>query len=195
MGRADANLAASAIIAGAAKAGDFAPDIRLPGVDGQPVDLGELLKAGPVVLSFYRGGWCPYCNLQLRALQARSQDFAALGASLIAVSPQTPDQSLSTSEKNELAFPVLSDAGSRAAKAYGISFDLAEELRLIYRRFGHGLPEMNGDNSWALPIPATFVINSDGVIAFAFVDTDYRNRLEPADIVAVLATLARRRAA
>jgi peroxiredoxin len=195
MGRADVELAASSLMQAAAKAGDVAPDFTLPGVDGKAVSLSQSLKTGPVVLSFYRGGWCPYCNLELRALQAKLGEFAALGASLVAISPQTPDQSLSTAEKNELAFPVLSDAGSVVAKAFGIAFDLSDELRPIYSKFGHGLPEMNGDDSWVLPVPATFVIDRDGSIAFAFVDTDYRNRLEPSDIVAVLRTLARRQAA
>jgi peroxiredoxin len=195
MTRADTALAASDIMQRAAKAGDRAPDFSLPDAQGRPVRLSNLVKQGPVVLSFYRGGWCPYCNLELRALEVRRDDFAAAGASLVAVSPQTPDQSLSTAEKNALRFPVLSDAGSHVAKAFGIAFDLADELRPIYRRLGHGLPEMNGDDSWVLPIPATFVIDRDGVIAFAFVDTDYRSRLEPADIVAVLDTLALRRAA
>lgn len=195
MGRADVELAASNIVASAAKAGDRVPDFTLPNVDGQQVRLSALLKQGPVVLSFYRGGWCPYCNLELRALQAHQDAMTALGASLVAISPQTPDESLSTAEKNALAFPVLSDSGSAVAKSLGIAFDLADELRPIYTRFGHALPDRNGTDSWALPIPATFVIDRDGVIAFAFVDTDYRNRLEPADIIAVLQTLARRQAA
>jgi peroxiredoxin len=120
-------------------------------------------------------------------------DFTALGASLIAVSPQTPDQSLSTAEKNDLAFAVLSDTGSSTAKAYGIAFDLAEELHPIYTTFGQALPDRNGDDSWVLPLPATFVIDRDGIIAFAYVDVDYRSRLEPATITATLAALARRK--
>jgi peroxiredoxin len=191
MGRADTELAASTLIAHAAKAGDVVPDFTLPGVRGGAVSLVQSLRKGPIVLSFYRGGWCPYCNIELRALQATLPQFEALGARLIAVSPQTPDQSLSTAEKNALSFTVLSDAGSQVAKSFGIAFDLSEELRPIYSQFGHGLPEMNGDDGWTLPVPATFVIDRSGRIAFAHVDTDYRNRLEPNDILAVLGKLAR----
>lgn len=188
--RADQALAASGIGDRALKGGDRAPNFAAHDVDGRLTRLSELLASGPVVLSFYRGGWCPYCNLELRALQAALPDIKRLGATLVAVSPQTPDESLSTAEKNALAFPVLSDVGSQAAKLFGIAFDLADELRPIYARFGHGLPDKNGDDSWVLPIPATFVIDRDGAVAFAFADTDYRNRLEPSDIIAVLETLA-----
>ena len=195
MGRADLDLAASAIAETALKAGDIAPDFNLPDALGNQVRLSTLLRRGPVVLSFYRGGWCPYCNLELRALQAALPDFADLGATLVAVSPQTPDASLSTAEKNDLAFPVVSDARSNVASSYGIAFDLAAELRPIYSQFGHGLPQINGDDSWLLPVPATYVIGEDQRIALAFVDIDYRNRLEPATIVDALGLLARARAA
>lgn len=195
MARADLDLAASGIVEKAKRAGDAAPDFALPDAHGAAVSLAALLKNGPVVASFYRGGWCPYCNLELRALQRSLPELKELGASLVAISPQTPDESLSTAEKNALAFPVLSDTGSKTARAFGIAFDLAEELRPIYAKFGHALPDRNGDESWTLPIPATFVIAQDGTIALAFIDTDYRKRLEPADILAALRTIAQQRAA
>jgi peroxiredoxin len=195
MTQADLDLSASGILDRALKAGDRAPHFTLPHSTGGVMSLAGAIKDGPVVLSFYRGGWCPYCNLELRALQRALPDFTALGASLIAVSPQTPDQSLSTVEKNDLAFAVLSDTGSATAKAYGIAFDLAEELRPIYTKFGQALPDRNGDGSWVLPLPATYVIDRDGIIAFAYVDVDFRNRLEPATITATLAALARRKVA
>jgi peroxiredoxin len=188
--RADRTLAASGIVERALKPGDLAPDFTLPGADGAKVRLSDLLAKGPVVLTFYRGGWCPYCNMELRALQKALPAMEEMGATLVAVSPQTPDESLSTAEKNALAFPVLSDHASAAAQAFGIAFDLAEELRPIYARFNHALPVVNGVDSWALPIPATYVIARDGRIALAFVDPDYRNRLEPATILATLATLS-----
>lgn len=191
MGRADLKLAASGIAERALKAGDFAPDFELPAVDGRTVRLSALLRDGPVVVSFYRGGWCPYCNLELRALQSVLPEVNRLGAQLVAVSPQTPDESLSTAEKNALAYPVLSDAGSATARRFGIAFDLAEELRPIYARFSHALPDRNGDDSWVLPIPATYVIGKDGRIALAFVDIDYRNRLDPAEVVQALHSMAR----
>lgn len=192
MVRADLALAGSGLAARALKAGDRVADFTLPGADGRSVTLSQLLARGPVVVSFYRGGWCPYCNLELRALQRELPTFARLGATLVAISPQTPDESLSTAQRNELAFPVLSDVGSGVARAFGIAFELAFELRPIYTRLGHALPDRNGDSSWVLPLPATYVIDRDGTVAFAFVDTDYRSRLEPADIVTVLESLARR---
>ena len=191
MVRADMEFAASGGVQRALKAGDRAPDLRLPDTRGRYIRLKNLLAAGPVVLSFYRGGWCPYCNLELRALQNVLTEITRLGATLIAVSPQTPDESLSTREKNALAFPVLSDAGSETSKSFGIAYDLAEELRPIYTRFGHALPDKNGDDSWVLPIPATYVIDTDGTIALAFVDVDYRNRLEPAEILTALQSLSK----
>jgi peroxiredoxin len=119
-------------------------------------------------------------------------EITRLSAKLVAVPPQIPDESLSTVEKNELAFSVLSDVGSATAKSFGIAYDLAEELRPIYARSGHALPQKNGDESWVLPIPATYVIDRDGTITLAFVDVDYRNRLEPAEILAALQSLSKR---
>jgi peroxiredoxin len=190
MTSADMELAISGIAQRALKAGERAPDFGLPDVHGRFVGLYELLQSGPVVVSFYRGGWCPYCNLELRALQKVLPEIHGLGAELVAISPQTPDESLSTTEKDELTFRVLSDVGSVTATAYGIAFQLAEELRDLYARSGHALPQKNGDDSWILPIPATYVIARDGTVALAFVDVDYRNRLEPAEILAVLRALS-----
>ena len=190
MARADMELAASGISQHVLKAGDRVPDFRLPDPRGKYVRLYDLLAKGPVVLSFYRGGWCPYCNLELLALQKALPEMIRLGAELVAISPQTPDETLLTTEKNDLSFHVLSDVGSEAAKAFGIAFDLAEELRPIYGQIGHALPDKNGDESWVLPIPVTYVIDRDGTVALAFVDVDYRNRLEPQEILAVLKALS-----
>ena len=190
MTRADNELAASGIAARALAAGSIAPDFMLKGAHGETVTLSDLLRHGPVVVSFYRGGWCPYCNLELRALQEVLPEITARGATLVAISPELPDESLSTAERNELAFPVLSDAGSRVARDWGIAFDLAEELRPIYTRFGHALPDRNGGSGWILPVPATFVIADNGIVRLAFVDTDYRNRLEPAAILCALDGIA-----
>lgn len=193
--RADLALGASGLFDAALKAGDLAPDFALTEANGGLLYIADLRACGPVVVSFYRGGWCPYCNLELRALQMALPAFKAAGAALIAVSPQTPEQSLRTVEQNALTFPVLSDSGARVARAFGIAFDLAHTLRPIYTSLGHPLPDRNGDESWALPVPATYVIGRDAIIAFAHVDVDHRNRLEPATITATLAALARRGAA
>lgn len=193
MTRADMNLAASGITHRAVKAGDQAPDFRLPDARGGHVQLRNLLARGPVVVSFYRGGWCPYCNLELRALENTLPAIRQLGAELVAISPQTPDESLSTTEKNDLSFPVLSDFGSATARRYGIAFALADELQPIYTRSGHAMPDKNGDDSWLLPIPATYVVDMNSTIVLAFIDVDYRNRLEPAEIVAALESLRKDR--
>ncbi|WGF87837.1 peroxiredoxin-like family protein [Marinivivus vitaminiproducens] len=165
---------------------DRAPDFDLPSASGSRVALSTLLRSGPVVLTFYRGGWCPYCNIQLRAYQMALPEITAQGARLVAVSPQLPDASLSTAEKNALTFDVLSDVGNEAARAYGLVYALPEELRDALRSNDKALPAINGDESWELPVPATYVIARDGRVTLAFLDVDYRKRLEPEAILAGL---------
>ncbi len=174
----------SGIQATALKPGQPAPDVTLLNAIGQPVPLASLWQQGPLILVFYRGGWCPYCNLELRAWQQLLPQVKALGAQLVAISPQTPDNSLSTQEKNELAFEVLSDSHLLAAQGFGIAFDLPPALVEVYTSVGHDLPQTNGNGRWTLPLPATYVVGQDGRIAFAHVDVDYRNRAEPADVLA-----------
>ena len=140
--------------------------------------LAALLKAGPAIVTFYRGGCCPYCNIQLRAYQAVLPEMTALGARLVAISPQLPDSSLSTAESNELTFAVLSDVGNRVARTFGLVWSLPEELRAALRSSDKALPRINGDDSWELPVPATCVIARDRRVALAGIDVDYRNRLE-----------------
>lgn len=181
-------LIADGIVDRAIKEGDIAPDFRLPNVRGDQVSLYDGLAHGAVVLAFYRGGWCPYCNLQLRAYQAILPELRSLGATLIAVSPEKPDESLSTTEKNELEFDVLSDINGAAGRAYKLTFELSDELQAIYTEIGNDLAKRNADGQWHLPIPATYVIAPDKRVTLAFLDADYRNRLEPADIVAALRT-------
>ena len=183
-------LAASGLAERAVNVGTRAPDFELPNVHGTPVRLSAQLARGPVVLSFYRGGWCPFCNLELAALQRRLPEIKALGAALIAVAPQTPDHSLSTAEKHALEFEVLSDVGDRVAHDYGLVFQVAEALRPIYRSWEIDLPAWNGDESWELPAPATYVLDRDGVVRAAHVDTDYTQRMEPLEILAALRALA-----
>jgi peroxiredoxin len=183
---ATALLRASGVETRALKAGAAAPEITLPDALGRPVLLPELWRRGPLVVIFYRGGWCPYCNLELRAWQQELGRLGELGARLVAISPQTPDNSLSTAEKNELAFPVLSDSSLVAADAFGITFQLPPELVDLYGSVGNDLPSINGNGQWALPVPATYVIDRWGKIAFAHVDVDYRRRAEPAEVLAAV---------
>lgn len=168
------------------KAGDRAPDFELPDAAGQIVRLRGLLASGPVVLTFYRGGWCPYCNLQLRAYQTVLPEIENHGGTLVAVSPQLPDETLSTAEKNALTFPVLSDAGNAAARRFGLVFTLADELKAAMLSNSKALPPINGDDSWELPVPATYVIAKDGRVTLASIEVDYRKRLEPRAILNAL---------
>jgi len=179
-------LRQSGLVERAVGAGDTAPDFTLPDADGNDVTLSERLKDGPVVLSFYRGGWCPYCNLELRALQDALADVEGAGGQLLAVSIQTPDASRSTKEDNDLRFDVLSDADKTVVKDYGLLFELTDDLREVYGEFGVDLPEANGEDAWRLPIPATYVVGTDGTVRYAFADPDYRHRAEPAEVVEAL---------
>ncbi len=189
METATADLRATGIEARALQVGAQAPDLMLPDALNQPVDLSTLWQQGPLVLVFYRGGWCPYCNLELRAWQQQLSALKRLGAQLVAVSPQTPDNSLSTAEKNELAFPVLSDSALQAATAFGVAFEMPSELIELYSKVGNDLPVLNGNGRWVLPVPATYVIDRKGRIAFAHVEADYRERAEPGDVLAAVAAL------
>jgi peroxiredoxin len=173
----------------ALKTGNDAPDFTLPNPAGRPVSLTKLLRGGPVVVTFYRGGWCPYCNLQLRAYQQVLSEITALGGKLVAISPQLPDGSLSTAEMNKLTFDVLSDAGNRVARSFGLVYSLPDELRAALTSNNKALPGINGDDSWELPLPATYVIASDSKIALAEIELDYRERLEPEAIVAALRSI------
>lgn len=186
MDQATADLKQSNIERQSLNVGDLAPAFSLPNALGQPVSLESRLQTGPVVISFYRGGWCPYCNLELRALQAVLSEIQMLGASLLAISPQTPDNSLSTQEKNTLSYEVLSDVGNQVARQFGLVFTLPASLLPIYADFGINLAAANGNNSFELPLPATYVVGTNGVIAHAFVDADYTKRLDPQEIIETL---------
>ena len=165
--------------------GDKLPNFSLPNAVGEEVTLESLLSKGAVVISFYRGGWCPYCNMELRALQQALPEIEAR-ATLVAISPETPDSSLSTKEKNELSFEVLSDRGNKLAKQLGLVFTLPESLRPIYNNFGIDIPAHNGDTSFELPLPATYVVSTDGTVVYSFASADYTERLDPSQIVKAL---------
>lgn len=166
--------------------GEPAPRFVLPDASGEKVDLEDRLASGPVVLSFYRGAWCPICNTELTGLQEALPEITALGASLLAVSPQAPDASQSLVQRLGLAFDVLSDVDQEVIRAYRLQFELVPELRDVYRQMGMALDEHNADGSWNLPVPATFVIDRDGVVRARHVDPNYRERMSVEAILGAL---------
>lgn len=186
MHRATVALIASGQAQRARKVGEFAPEFTLNDPDGKPVSSRDLLRQGPLVISFYRGVWCPYCNLDLQALQAALPDIVARGAALVAVSPQTAPNSRKAQRDNKLSFPILSDAGCAVAAAFGIRFALPDELVALYKSFGNDLPSINNDPSWVLPMPARFVVGTNGVIAYAEVNPDYTRRPDPSELLPAL---------
>jgi peroxiredoxin len=175
----------SGVVQHAKQVGDKAPDFELTNASGETVQLSDVLKDGPVVLMWYRGGWCPYCNLALRAMQKELPNFEAQGATLIAISPEIPDESMSTTEKDELEFQVLSDLNNTVARDYGIVYTLTDGVASIYEE-KFALSNHNGTDSEELPLAATYIIGQDGTITYAFLDADYRNRAEPSEITAAL---------
>ena len=169
------------------KVGDRAPAIVLANANGKAVHVGTLLTKGPVIATFYRGGWCLYCNLELKAFQEVLPEITAAGASLVAISPEKPDDTLSTAEKNALAFEVLSDVGQRVGRAFGLVYEFTDELKSAYRGFGLDIPAHNGTpGEWALPVSATYVIDRDCTIIYAHTDVDYRDRADPRDVIKAL---------
>ncbi len=174
----------------ALKVGDRAPAIVLGNAKGEIVDVGAMLKRGPVIVTFYRGGWCPYCNLELRAFQQVLPEIEAAGASLVAISPEKPDDTLSTAEKNALSFEVLSDVGQKVGRAFGLVYNFSDALKSAYKEFGQDISARNGAEEWALPISATYVIDRGGTIVYAYTDADYRDRADPADVLKQLMATA-----
>ncbi len=172
------------------KVGSTAPDFTLPDALGNDVRLADMLAKGPLVLTFYRGAWCPYCNLQLHALKQSLPHFAAHGAQLVAITPQTPDRSKAQIEKDPYPFPILSDLDSSVMRAYNLYFDLPPELHALYKeKFQLDITEYNGKDRLGLPVPGTFIIDQAGVVRAVFADTDYTQRMEPAEILAALDAL------
>jgi peroxiredoxin len=195
MRRATEELIASAQAQRARRAGDRAPDFILADSDGKPVSMRELLAKGPLVVSFYRGVWCPYCNLELQALQEALPEITARGANLVAISPQTAPNSRKSQRDNKLGFPILSDVKSDVAEAFGIRFKLQDYLVELYKSFKNDLPTFNNDPAWVLPMPARYVIGTDGIIAYSEVNPDYTQRPDPRDLLPVLDRLKARKVA
>ncbi len=176
-------LRRSGITDRALQPGDTAPTFALPDGDGMLWRSEDLLRSGPLVIVFYRGRWCAYCNTQLAALQEIHSQIAAAGASLVAISPQTQKHSYMTRDMHKLRFPVLSDSGNEVAKQFGLVWRLSPELQQMYEGIMTKLPGYNGDQSWELPLAATYVVQPSGVISFARVDVDWRKRPEPEEIL------------
>ena len=184
------DLTKRGVAASAPKPGDKAQSFALPNAVGNTVALSDFLARSPVVVKFHRGRWCPYCGLALGAMQRALPEMKALGASFVAISPRNPDNSLSTKEKAELEFEVLSDIGNQVAREYELVFFVPPELRPYFGEPDYPLPEFNDDDSWELPTPATFVINRNGSVSWAFVDVDVTKRADPDEVLAALRRLA-----
>ncbi|SDC85389.1 Peroxiredoxin [Cupriavidus sp. YR651] len=186
MQRATEALIASGQAARALAAGDRAPTFALADASGQLVASEVLLTQGPLVISFYRGVWCPYCNIELQALQEVLGPIRELGANLVAISPQNAVNSRKAVRVNQLEFPILSDTRNSVAAAFGLRFALPPELIDLYKGLGNNLPAFNGDESWTLPMPARYVIGQDGTILYAEVNPDYTFRPDPTELLPVL---------
>ena len=182
-------LRSSHLVDHALKKGGTLPHFTLPNVDGKTIDSKILLNEGPLVVVFYRGGWCPYCNLQLHDLQKNLAKIQSLGAHLIAISPQTPDNSLTTAQKSDLKFYVLSDVENRVARKFGLVYKLPKNLVGLYKDFGIDLQKSNGNESNELPVSATYIADKKGKVVYSFLDADYKKRAETMDLVKVLESL------
>ncbi len=175
-------VAASGVLQTAKRVGDMAPEFSLIDAAGMRVTLQDKLKYGPVILIWYRGEWCPYCNIQLQEYHKWTRAFERAGATLIAISPQTHEYTISTQQKNQLGFHVVSDPNHEVAERYGITY----RLPTVVQKHFEGridLDKHSGEGSRRLPLTATFVIDKDGMITYAFVDPDYKKRAEPAIVL------------
>ena len=186
MHRATAELKASGQAKRALKAGDKAPEFTLGNQAGEEISSAELLAKGPLVVSFYRGVWCPYCNLELQALEAALPEFQKLGATLVAISPQTAANSRKSVRQIGLSFPILSDVKGRVGEAFGLKFRLPDYLIELYKQRTIDLPTFNNDPDWTLPMPGRYVVGQDGTILYSEVNPDYTRRPEPEDMLPVL---------
>jgi len=184
--RAVAGLKAQGLAAGALKVGDKSPSFELPDHNGRPVSSANLLAQGRLVLCFIRGRWCPFCVGQMEAMNYIAAAVEAEGASLVAVSPQTEKQAFFMHDQHKLAFPLLVDTRNQLARQFGLVYRVPEEQQGLYRSTFVNLPFANGDSSWELPIPATFVIDRDSSILFASANEDYTDRPEPLEILSVI---------
>ena len=164
--------------------GESITDFELPNATGVMVKSIELRTHGPLLVVFYRGAWCPFCNLALQALQERHSEIANRGVTLVAISPQTPDHSLSLQEKHSLRFVVLSDIGNKVAQQFGIVFEVDRDLKVVQEQFGVDIPSFNGEHSFQLPVPSAFLVSKEGKVLEPFVEVNYMKRLAPETAIA-----------
>jgi peroxiredoxin len=184
--RAVAALKAQGLATRAVKVGDSCPSFELPDHNGKPVSSSVLLAKGRLVISFIRGRWCPFCVGQMEAMNFISGEIRAAGASLVGISPQTEKQAFFMRDQHKLTFSLLVDSGKQLARQFGLVYRVPEEQQGLYRSTFVNLPHVNGDSTWELPIPATFVIDRDGTILFAAANEDYTERPEPLEILSVV---------
>jgi len=182
-----AELVQTGLVRQAVKAGERAPLFRLRSNTGDFVSLSEALDRGPVVVSFFRGGWCPFCRLELQALAEAHSEIERLGATLITLSPQARGKSASLGSGCEPPFPILRDPGCKIASRYRIAFTIRHQFRAAYLELGY--PNSTKAKSWLLSIPATYVLDSSGFVVLSYLDADYTTRLEPTEIIAALTHL------
>jgi peroxiredoxin len=176
--------------AGALKVGDRVPDFMLPNADGKLVQSSQVFGKRPVVISFYRGMWCPYCSAELNALANVSPRLKEAGASIVAITPEIGGAAKKTKDERRLDFEILCDIDNGVAMEFGLMFRIPDDIQPAYLKIGKKLPLIYGNDSWMLPIPATYVVNKDGVVAHAYVNPDYRDRLDPEDLLPVVAKLS-----
>lgn len=166
--------------------GKKAPEFSLENYKNGTFSLKDALKNGPVVVTFYRGGWCPYCNIQLRAYEERIADFTKTGATLVAISPEKPSNAKETADAQKVSFDLLFDKDNKVARRFGLVFKIGEDLKKVYEGFGLDLEKSQGNDKWELPLAATYVIGQDGTVLYSFVEADYTRRAEPQEIIDLL---------
>ena len=184
-------LRQSGILEQALNIGDTAPEFVLPNAIGNKISLYDSLLRGPVVLVWYRGGWCPYCNLQLQHIQKKLGEIEAAGGQVIAISPELPDKTMTTKERHMLEYQVLSDVDNDVADHYRLAYSVPDYV-VDHYDLSITLNEYNGNDSKRLPLAATYIIDKSGVIEYAFLDADYKNRASPEEIIAILKQLKAR---
>jgi peroxiredoxin len=181
-----ADLKQTGIAGGALRVAAKAPSFELKDHNVRLISSDDLLAKGWLVICFFRGRWCPFCVGQLEALNLIRPQIEQAGASLVAISPQTVQQSFFMADQHKLGFPLLSDAGNQVARQFGLVYCVPEYQQAVFRRAFINLPFVNGDDSWELPIPATYILECDGTVVYAAADEDYGNRPEPMDILQTL---------